>query len=591
MLIQVTANGTAREFDHDGPLVVGRQSVERGDPPPVELVPAANGRQAKLVVSGTEQVGMGREALLLEPTAAGRVKITAKRPVMVRAGSAERVEAGQTVDKPLPAAVVLADVVLRLSDGGGGFQSLASATIAPTRMRSVLPELPQFNTTQLDDLVQWMQYATAVFQSTLTSADFVHAAAEALVNIVKLDNGRVFLRRGDGWEKVAQFPAHARPLPPSTTVLERVKSDRRTFWKVSDKDRGGVEHTSVLGQLATVVAAPILDADGQVVGVLYGEKAGAAGAVGKPEGLLVDMLACGIATGLNRQKHEEKAERAEERFAQFFSKELADELARNPTLLDARQADVTMAFADIRGFSRVSERLGPVETVRWLSEITGELTAATTTEGGVVVDYVGDEVLSMWGAPAPRPDHAARAVRSAAAMLAALPRLSDRWTARTGEPIRLGVGVNTGPAVVGNIGTAHKFKYGALGNTVNLASRVQGLTKYLKVPLLVTAATRAALGKEWVGRRVCRARVVNIAQPVDLYEVTDDPLRADFFAESEVALAALEGKRFADSARTAGGLLGRYPGDGPLQLILSRAAAAIVDDGKGFDDVWTPPGK
>ncbi len=590
MLIQVTANGTAQEFDHDGPLVVGRQSVERGDPPPLALVPAASGRVAKLVVAGTDQVGLGREALRLDPAGPGRVRITANRPVVVRAGAAERLEANQSTEKMLPAAVVLGDVVLKLT-ADTGFQSLASATIAPTRVRTAaLPDLPQFNTAQLDDLVQWMQYATAVFQSTLTSTDFVHAAAEALVNIVRLDNGRVFLRRGNEWEKVAQYPAHARPLPPSTTVLERVKGDGRTFWKANNKDRG-VESTSVLDQLSTVVAAPIKDADGQVVGVLYGEKVGAAGSVGKPEALLVEMLACGIATGLSRQRHEEKAVRAEERFAQFFSRELAEELARNPGLLDAREADVSMAFADIRGFSRISADLGPAETVRWLSEIAGALTAATTDEGGMVVDYVGDEVLGMWGAPVPRPDHAARAVRSAAAMLAALPKLNERWATRSREPIRLGIGVNSGPVVVGNIGSAQKFKYGAIGNTVNTASRVQGITKYLKVPLLVTAATRASLDREWVGRRVVRARPANLPQSVDLYEVSDDPLRAGFFAESEAALDALESKRFADAARTAGGLLGRYPGDGPLQLILSRAAAAILDDGKDFNPDWTPPGK
>jgi adenylate cyclase len=283
---------------------------------------------------------------------------------------------------------------------------------------------------------------------------------------------------------------------------------------------------------------------------------------------------------------------AERRFAQFFGPELAAELARNPNLLDGRGEQVTMVFADVRGFSRVSEKLSPAETVQWLGDIVNELSDAVTDEGGVVVDYVGDEVVAMWGAPKPQPDHAARATRAALGMLARLPALNARWTARIGEECRLGVGVNSGSALVGNIGSTQKFKYGALGNTVNLASRVQGMTRFLKVPLLVTGETRAALGPEFLARRVCQARVVNIGQPVALYEVaTADSGDAEFFQASEAALVALEEQRFPEAARMAGELLGRHPGDGPLQLVLSRAAVAILEDGKGFDPVWTPPGK
>src|SRR6476659_7934402 len=113
----------------------------------------------------------------------------------------------------------------------------------------------------------------------------------------------------------------------------------------------------------------------------------------------------------------------------------------------------------------------------------------------------------------------------------------------------LGVGVNNGPAHVGNTGSKFKFKYGPLGNTVNLASRVQGLTKYLKTPLLVSADTRRQLGPGFIARRVIRTRVVNIQAPVDLYEVErSDPERAEFFRDSEAALDALEKGEFADAA-------------------------------------------
>lgn len=178
-------------------------------------------------------------------------------------------------------------------------------------------------------------------------------------------------------------------------------------------------------------------------------------------------------------------------------------------------------------------------------------------------------------------------------MLAALPALDGRWREVLGVPTEIGVGVSTGPAQVGNTGSRFKFKYGPLGNTVNLGSRVQGLTKYLKRPLLVTRATRERLGESFVCRRLVKARVVNIAEPVDLYEVEAAGLerRRQFFAESETALEALEAGDFALAAHRAGSLLLDRRGDGPLLLLLSRTSTALVQDGRGFDPVWEPPGK
>src|SRR5947207_6445892 len=115
-------------------------------------------------------------------------------------------------------------------------------------------------------------------------------------------------------------------------------------------------------------------------------------------------------------------------------------------------------------------------------------------------------------------------------MLAALPALNERWQARLQVPMNIGVGINTGPAQVGNTSSRFKFKYGPLGNTVNLASRVQGLTKYLGCPLLMTKATREQLGAGFTARRVVKTRVVNIHEPVDLFEVAaSGEGRTEFF--------------------------------------------------------------
>jgi len=198
----------------------------------------------------------------------------------------------------------------------------------------------------------------------------------------------------------------------------------------------------------------------------------------------------------------------------------------------------------------------------------------------------------MWGAPAAQPDQAVRAVRAAVAMVNTLSGLNQQWEKLLGASMDLGIGLNTGVAPVGNTGSEFKFKYGPLGDPVNVASRVQGLTKYLKSRLLVTADTRQKLGPEFIARRVVKTRLVNIPGEFDLFEVelAGNAERRVFFLESEAALNHLEAGRFIEAARSVGALVRDHPGDGPLLLVLARAANMLVQDGP-WDPVWVPPGK
>src|SRR5262249_37991849 len=138
---------------------------------------------------------------------------------------------------------------------------------------------------------------------------------------------------------------------------------------------------------------------------------------------------------------------------------------------------------------------------------------------GVLVDYIGDELMAMWGAPEQQPDHARQACRAAIDMIEQMPALNERWSGVLHERFDLGIGISSGPVRAGNMGSNKKFKYGPLGTTVNLASRVQGATKYFKSRVIVTGATADALGEDFLMRRVADVRVVNIEQPVRLYEL------------------------------------------------------------------------
>jgi adenylate cyclase len=593
----------ARSFEADltaAGVELGRQQEKEPGPYTVLTAP---GQLPRVVIAWNPEVdAFSRQHLRLEPLPGGRVRVTnlssnfpiplAEGPSLILPGAAAELTPpfslpleGRTVTvRPDPA-------------GDAGLQRLARQTLLPGSSLTLAPGLrglPPLSGPQFDQLTVWLQTTMGVLNGAVGSASFLPRAAEALVEIVGLDSGRVLLRQ-DGWSVAVarrSGPGGSEDWQASDNVLEALVRERRTVWRrAAHRDA----RAPSLHGLETVVAAPLLDAAGEVIGALYGElREGSAPAreVGQLEALLVELLAGGVSAGLARQRQEQQAARDQALLEQFFTAPLAARLRQSPDLLRGRTEMVTVLFCDIRGSCLFSRKLGPAQTEKWISAVLGKLSECVVAEEGVLVDYIGDELLAMWGAPTPQPDQTERAARAALAMLQSLEGLNRDWRRALGEDMGLGIGLNRGPAQVGNIGSAYKFKYGPLGDTVNVASRTQGLTKYLRCPLLVTGEVRAHLGGAFAARRVCKARLINIPDPIDLFEViaaADE--RAASFPASQQALDALEGRQFAPAGRQAGSLLERHSGDGPLLLILSRAADALMHNGAGFDPVWEPPGK
>jgi len=291
----------------------------------------------------------------------------------------------------------------------------------------------------------------------------------------------------------------------------------------------------------------------------------------------------------------EKKRLREREFSQFFPKEIARQVALNPEILDeGREADVSVLFCDIRGFSGISEKLPPAEMVRWVRDVMEVLSNCVIDHQGVLVDYIGDELVAMWGAPTAQPDHAELATRAALDMLARMPEVSARWEPLIAFATRVGIGINSGKAHVGNTGTTRRRKYGPLGNTVNLASRVQGATKYVQSSLLITGSTRAQLGDDLSARRLCTVKVNNIEQPVELFEVVSEPTAGwrELVEHYEAALATFERREFQEASAMLGDLLLEHPGDGPSLLLMSRVVEQLMGDSRhSFDPVWPLPGK
>lgn len=603
------------EGEFSGPVELGRQKGT--EEPPIHS--SRVGDRSRIVVAPYDEDIVSREHVVLESLDNSRVRIanmSKVRPIRFTDGAEIKTEQTRTVDAPFTFALgtktvvveaVVAAPVVRPSVKSSSVEELevlAQQSMLPDKGRREFEPFPQLDSGRLNEpdietLVRWMQSTMGVLAVAANSSEFFDRAAQALIDVVQLETGAVLLCRDGDWKveviRSSDGLVGAMDWHPSKTLLDKLSREKRATWR-SPSQQGSTEKS--LTDVTAVVAAPILDRNGDVVGALYGDRRfGRANNplpnISKFDAMLVELLAHGVAVGLSRLQQEEAAMIARARFEQFFTPELAQQLSSQTDFLTGRNCEVTIVFADIRRFSTISERLGPEKTVAWVNDVLGALSDAVLAEEGVLVDYVGDELAAMWGAPGEQNDHAQRACRAGLAMLASLPALNQKWRDIIGEPTDVGIGINTGIAFVGNTGSHRKFKYGPLGSTVNLASRVQGATKYIRTNLVVTGSTKKHLTEAFNTRRLASVRVVNMAEPVELYELVTDRLSTwlEVRRSYEFALEAFEKKQFREAMKTLGNVLAQYPDDGPSAVLLSRTVNQILNENEPFNSVWDLPGK
>jgi adenylate cyclase len=576
------------------PVEIGRQEAPSE---PLYSQHVCGSRQRYCVALLDEDRNVSRRHALLEPVDDGKIRVTnlsdgrpIHRPDCILPPDSAPVEIR------LPVLLTIGEKSVSVQIPAESISALGERTRPPGRIDA---EPASFATLRLsvegtvatEDMIKWLESAMELLQSAASSSNFFAKAAQAAVELVGLDSGMVLLLQGDTWETVAAHSsADASFHRPSQRILRRVREERGTHWQ----NQAPSEHQDEsLKGIQAWVAAPILHPSGRVIGAVYGHRQtkslASSSAITKLDAMLVELLARGVATGLARLEQERDYLRLE----QFFTPELAQQLVTHPQLLEGRDAHVSVLFCDIRDFSAITERLGPVKTMEWVGDVMQVISDCAFAHRGVVVDYIGDELMAMWGMPEELSNYAELACAAALDMLEALPDLNHRWKDILGQPIQFGIGINSGLCRVGNTGSQRKLKYGPLGKAVNVASRAQGVTKYLRTELLVTEATQAQLTSGCQTRRLCTVRVVNMTEPVVLYEVghAKRPDWADLKESYQDALEAFEGQQFAAVVKSIGDVLNRFPDDGPSLVLLSRAVTQMVHSPGSFDVVWDVPGK
>jgi len=208
-------------------------------------------------------------------------------------------------------------------------------------------------------------------------------------------------------------------------------------------------------------------------------------------------------------------------FSKYVSKDVLEDILHDPSKvkLGGEEREVTVLFSDIRGFTTLSEKAHPKKLVSTLNQYFSSMSGQVLKYGGVLDKYIGDAIMAFWGAPLDDPDHAENALKAGLGMIKELERFNKELK-RSGEPeIQIGVGIYTGPAIVGNIGSEFRFDYTAIGDTVNVASRLEGLNKDYKTSVIIGETTKNKIKGKYNFKFLGSANVKGREGALDVYSV------------------------------------------------------------------------
>lgn len=301
-----------------------------------------------------------------------------------------------------------------------------------------------------------------------------------------------------------------------------------------------------------------------------------------------------VGTGLLNYATEGRQKRyIKNAFRQYLSPTVIEELIAHPERLKlgGERRELSIFFSDLQGFTGISEGLPPEELTSLLNDYLSAMTDIIQQEGGTIDKYEGDAIIAFWNAPVEQPDHAARAVRAALRCQERLAELRPGFKDRTGKELFMRIGVNSGPAVVGNMGSRTRFDYTMLGDAVNLASRLEGINKQFGTYTMISQATLTLAGQAFPARELGRVVVVGRREPVTVHEPMNPDQMEARRAELEAFAAALSSYYSGRLAEAEAGFQSIASRDPPAARYAARCRELSGGRPERWDGVWVMTSK
>ncbi|MCA9106120.1 MAG: adenylate/guanylate cyclase domain-containing protein [Planctomycetales bacterium] len=428
-------------------------------------------------------------------------------------------------------------------------------------------------------LAHWFESLGHLQRCAAGSSEFFQACACALVEPGGLDSAMILQLREGNYDILAS----------RIEVPELGAGFDRTV--VDEVARTGVAHYSDPLKLKDlpreeaeryVIGAPFFDASRNVKGVVFGMRGqhrhNSRRGIRPLEAQFVSLVADAVTAGTIRIEHETNCVRRQVLLEQAFPPSVARRLVDDPGILQAKRTEVSVLFVDLRDSTTITQTLPPEKIYGLLGDLMNEWTRSVLETSGSVLDYFGDGLAAFWNAPIEQPEHAQAATLAAMAIMERLPLLQARWESDLGYRLRLGVGVHTGEAVIGNAGSEKRLKYGPRGEAIHAACRIEAATKQLRVPILISESTANRLIHQPLTRRIGRVLLPGIADSTHLFEPL--PINAaapllELRERYQEALVAYEEGQLASAWATLRQLKVDFPADGASQWLLERVEALV----------------
>ncbi|MBI3184405.1 MAG: AAA family ATPase [Myxococcales bacterium] len=442
----------------------------------------------------------------------------------------------------------------------------------------------------LDRLVQIAQEIGKLDESEKLQREILRVAAEQ----TGAESGCIFLYNPEeaesdpglpkGLRRVASYAqGEAAPPVPSTSALEQVLRTRSPVVVGDAQEDLSGARSVMLSKKRSLLCAPMV-VGGRLAGLIYLENNLLAQVFSDSDLETLGILSAQGAIALENSSYLSKVRKAHRNeytlrrlFQSYVPPAVVNELLRRGTesMLKGERRLVTVLFADIRGFTGLSEELEPEQVLAQLNELFAAITGVIHDCHGIIDKFIGDAVMALFGAPHSHGNDALNAVAAGVRIQEAVRDINARNAAAGRRQVVLGIGINSGEAVVGSVGSQQRMEFTAIGDTVNVASRVEATTAVYRSGILITEHTRQHLGQEFALRQLDSIRVKGRNKPVRLFEVWGKseqltPDQAALITQFQDGLTAYERAEWNAARLAFEQVIRSRPDDGPAHVLLQR---------------------